>query len=177
MKSRIVLITTILLAVGLSSAFAQQTGRIAGPRFAEQRQKFLEQLKLTDAQKKELQQIRFNAQKQAIGQRAKIATTALELRQLLRAESPDKAAIEKKVKELSDLRGQAQLARIDHLFAARKVLTPEQQKLVRERIGPWLEHRRMGRMYGMRHPMTGLGLRERLHQRLERFRDFDPFDE
>ncbi|GEM_PF-668125 len=177
MKSRIVLIATLLLAAGLSTTFAQRPGRMAAPRSAEQRAKFLEQLKLTDAQKKELQQIRFDAQKQAIAQRAKIATAGLELRQLLRAESPDKSAIEKKIKELSDLRTQAQLARIDHLFAARKVLTPEQQKLVRERIGQFLDHRQMGRMQGMRRPIPGPGMRERLHQRIERFRDFDPFEE
>jgi Spy/CpxP family protein refolding chaperone len=89
----------------------------------------LGKLKLTDAQKKEIDKLVFDAAKQAIAQRAKVATARLELRQLLKADNPEKNAIEKKINEIADLSTQTHIDRIDGWFAVNKLLTPEQQKI------------------------------------------------
>jgi Spy/CpxP family protein refolding chaperone len=64
--------------------------------------KVMEKLNLTDEQKKDIENIHFNAEKQSIAQNAKVETLHLELRQLLKADSPDKSAIEKKMREIAD---------------------------------------------------------------------------
>jgi hypothetical protein len=63
----------------------------------------LGKLKLTDVQKKDVEKIVFDAAKETIAQKAKVATAHLELRQLLKADSPDKNTIEKKINEIADL--------------------------------------------------------------------------
>jgi len=68
----------------------------------------------------------------------------IELREMLRADKPDREAVMKKVQEISDLRGQIMRQHVESLLAAKTVLTPEQQKKMRA----FLEHR--GRP-GMRH--------------------------
>lgn len=173
MKIRTSCIIILLLTLFSTSAWAQRSGRVQRPRSTEGRAEFLKELQLTDEQKKEMLSIRFQAQKQFIVQRAAIATARLELRQLFQAPSPDQSAIEKKVKEVSELRTKASLARIDRLFSVRNILTPEQRIKVRDRIGEALRTRRMGEM---RQRLPGPEIRERIKERRERFKEFDPFE-
>ncbi|MEX1274879.1 MAG: Spy/CpxP family protein refolding chaperone [Bacteroidota bacterium] len=163
----------LLLTLLSASAWAQGSGRVQRPRMTEGRAEFLKELQLTDEQKKEMLSIRFQAQKQFIAQRAAIATARLELRQLFRAPSPDQSAIEKKVKEVSELRTKASLARIGQLFSFRNILTPEQRSKVRDRMGQVLRTRRTGEM---RKRLPGPEIRERIKERMERFKEFDPFE-
>lgn len=173
MKTRTWGIFFLLLTLLTTAAWAQRPFRIQAPRSGERRAEFLKELQLTDAQKKDLGTILFNARKQSIAQRAALATARLELRQLLRSSAPDKAAIEKKVRELSELRTRASLARVDRIFAMRNVLTPEQRSKVRDRIKEAVRNRPIG---SMRKRVPGPELRERIRERMERFRDFDPFE-
>ena len=163
----------LLLTLLTTAAWAQRPVRMQAARSGERRAEFLKELQLTDAQKKDLGTIRFDAQKQSIAQRAALATARLELRQLLRSPAPDKAAIEKKIRELSELRTRASLARVDRIFAMRNVLTPEQRSKVRDRIREVVQKRPMR---SMRKRTPGPEIRERIRERMERFRDFDPFE-
>ncbi|HVN47521.1 MAG TPA: Spy/CpxP family protein refolding chaperone, partial [Bacteroidota bacterium] len=92
-------------------------------------QQMMGKLKLTDEQKKEIDKIVFDAEKQAIAQRAKVATARLELRQLFKADNPDKSAIEKKINEVTDLSTQLHINRVEGWFTINKLLTPDQQKI------------------------------------------------
>ena len=119
------------------------------PRFM----KAMEELKLTEDQQKKMQDMRFDIMKQMASHRAKVATAAIEFRELAAKDNPDKAALEKKIKEISDLRAQGQTMMLNHWFNVNKLLTPEQQKVWKKTLGarmfegPGMQMR--GRMHGM----------------------------
>ena len=90
-----------------------------------------EQLGLTEEQTERLRALRSNAAKSSVRTRAELTIKQMELQELLQAEEPDRALIEKKVRELSDARYAAQMQRIDHRLAFRSVLTPDQREKIR----------------------------------------------
>lgn len=147
---------SLLLLTAFVSTFAFSQNPPVRPRGDMMGPRLMERLNLSDDQKNQIEKLRTDFQKQQIAQRAKVQTAAVELRQLLRAENPDKAAIEKKIQEVAQLRAQLQTARVNHMLNVRKVLTPEQQKMVREAVkerarGWFMERRqRMMREFGPR---------------------------
>jgi Spy/CpxP family protein refolding chaperone len=86
-------------------------------------------LNLTDAQKKDVEKIHFDAEKQTVAQNAKLATGRIELQQLLASENPEKSAIEKKINEMADVGAQLRIIKLNSWFAVNKLLTPDQQKI------------------------------------------------
>ena len=92
-------------------------------------------LRLTDGQEKDFMKLRFDIQKKQTEARAKVQTAQIELRELFTADNPDRPAIEKKIKEIADLKTKLQLNRIDHWFAVNKILKPEQKKIWKKHIG------------------------------------------
>jgi Spy/CpxP family protein refolding chaperone len=92
-------------------------------------------LNLSDPQVDRLRQILVDAEKAGVKARADIAVRGIELRELLRADKPDRDTVIRKVQEISDLRGQLMKERIEALLAVKGVLTPEQQKKIRSFIG------------------------------------------
>lgn len=78
-------------------------------------------------------------------------TARVELRQLLKADAPDKSAIEKKMSDIADLTVQLHMIKINSWFAVNKLLTPDQQKTwkkVLENAPAMRRHRMMNRMGG-----------------------------
>jgi len=73
------------------------------------------------------------------------------------AEKLDRAAIENKTKEISDLQYQMKLTRIDHMFGLLKILTPEQQQEWKEHMGRPRPHMRERMRHYMRGPRWGGG--------------------
>ncbi len=90
------------------------------------------QLDLSDAQREKLADIRERQMRADIQTRADLATGMLDMRKLMRAEKPDKAAIDRQIDRLSALRATQQKARVGSMLEARAVLTPEQQKKAHE---------------------------------------------
>jgi Spy/CpxP family protein refolding chaperone len=134
------------LLIGSSTAIlAQEGGEENMPELADLRPA-VGRLQLNDQQQKQMEQMRIDMEKQLIGVRSKAQMARLELRQLLNADNPDKAAIEKKIQEIAQIRGQGASIRLNHWFDVNKILTPDQQKVWRER----LKHPFAGRMHGMR---------------------------
>jgi len=88
-------------------------------------------LNLTEPQADRLRQILVDTEKASVKTRADMAVRGIELRELLRADKPDRAAVIRKVQELSELRGQMMKQHVEALLAAKDVLTPEQQKKIR----------------------------------------------
>ena len=104
-------------------------------------------LNLTDDQRTKLADIRDRQQRAAIPIRSDLELAGLDLRKLMRADKPDPKAIDAQIDKLSGLRARLQKSRISSMLEARAVLTPAQQKILREsRPG-------MGR--GMRRGMHG----------------------
>jgi len=110
------------------TARAQEKPAIPLQRFSEMRERMMEALKLTDDQKKEVDKLRFDFEKQLIAEGAKLATTWVEYRQLLSADVPDRGAIEKKFGEMTDGAGRLHALFLDHWFSVNKLLNADQQK-------------------------------------------------
>ncbi len=106
-----------------------------------------EQLGLTEEQTERLRALRSDAAKSGIRTRAESRIKRLELRELLQAEEPNRALIEKKVRELSDASYAAQMQRIDQRLAFRSVLTPDQREKMRN-LRRQFRQRRGGRGFG-----------------------------
>jgi Spy/CpxP family protein refolding chaperone len=117
--------------------------------------KFIEQLKLSEDQKKDFDKIHVDMEKQEIAQKAKNETARVELRQLLKADNPDKSAIEKKMTEIADLEVQMHMIKINSWFDINKLLTPEQQKTWKKALefGSEMQHGKMGMDHHGAHSM------------------------
>jgi Spy/CpxP family protein refolding chaperone len=107
--------------------------------------KFIKDLKLSEVQKKDVDKIRLEMEKQQIAQKAKNETMRLDLQQLFKADNPDKSAIETKLNEIANLEVQIHMIRIDSWFAVNKLLTPEQQKTWKKALvaGSTMKHKMM----------------------------------
>lgn len=90
--------------------------------------KFMKELKLTEQQKKDVEKIQLDTKKQMIDQEAKNKNARLELQQLLKADAPDKSAIEKKFREIAGIEVETKMMRVNSWFDINALLTPEQQK-------------------------------------------------
>ncbi|MGB5875603.1 MAG: Spy/CpxP family protein refolding chaperone [Bacteroidota bacterium] len=124
------LVAVLVLALGASALAFGQPYRQRSERDRERSraEPFIESLDLTDEQKTQMHELRFNQQKSQVQRESKVKLARIELRELMMADNPDRSAIEKKTKEISDLQYQAKLDMIDHLFKVRSILTPEQQE-------------------------------------------------
>ncbi len=122
-------------------------------------QSMKERLNLTDQQQAQLRDLQFQFRKKQIQLRAKIQLARLETRELFSADKPDRSAIEKNVKAISDLQYQQKLDRIDHLFAVRNILTPEQLKIWKDGMG---RRHMMMRRHPMGQQQRGMGDRNQM---------------
>ena len=86
--------------------------------------------------------------------RTDLQVKEIELAALWRADQPDANKIIAKVKEIGDIREKMEVARINHMFDCRKLMTPEQLKAMKKMgMGRGMMGRGMGR--GMRGMMGG----------------------
>ena len=117
-------------------------------------QPMLEQLNLNDQQQEQMEKLRADNHRAQVQTRSKIELARIDLRELYNAEKTDRSAIEKKLKEISDLQHQLKLNHLNHFFAVNNILTPEQQKIWKKHIGGMGDQvrervmRRMGRGMG-----------------------------
>ncbi len=71
-------------------------------------------------------------QTKGIRSHAELQARQLELQSLLRRNQPDRASIDRLVREISDLRAQQMKAMIDSRFAFQELLTADQRKKLRD---------------------------------------------
>jgi Spy/CpxP family protein refolding chaperone len=122
-----------------------------------------EKLNLTDDQKTKLADIRDRQARRAIPVQGDLRIAALDLRKVMQADKPDQRAIDAQIDKVAGLRASLQKSRVASMLEARSVLTPAQQKLMREHRGM----RMRGRM-GMGHGMgmdAGMGPGEKRVER------------
>jgi Spy/CpxP family protein refolding chaperone len=118
-------------------------------------------MKLTDDQKKQLKEIRYNTDKKAIELRSQLAVSKLELGRLLTSDAPDQDAIEKKIKEVSANESALHVNKLNGWFEANKILTPEQQKEWRKVLrAEAMSHLRPHRFVGGHPHAEGMNHRE-----------------
>ena len=144
------LVPALLIAgsIGIAPAHAQGDfdgpGGLSGPAPAHPRAKaergerrmgmrgghgaMMEKLNLSDRQKEQMAGIHKAQQRRMIPIRAAMAEAGLDLRKLMRADSPNKAQLDAAIDRMAKLRADAQKARVATLMEARAILTPEQRK-------------------------------------------------
>jgi len=146
--SKIVLCMLFVVPV----AFSQ--GR-KGPDGGPSRGRTLEQLNLSDSQKKDVEKLNTDFAKQRVEQQAKIKLAAIDLHSLMKVDSPDKAAIEKKIGEISDLQAQNRILGVEHWFSVNKLLSPDQQKSWKHMLDRPLRERILAKMRQMGERILG----------------------
>jgi len=101
----------------------------------------IEELDLTDAQRDRLAEIREQHMKAAIPVEGDLRLARLDLGKLLRADKPEAGAVERQIDRISELRGTLMKNHVTGMIEARAVLTPAQQKKLRDlrREGPHRE--------------------------------------
>jgi Spy/CpxP family protein refolding chaperone len=85
------------------------------------------ELAITAEQRKKLEDIRFNSEKESIQHRAAIQIQHMELSRLMEADNPDRAAIDKKLQELAQEESALLRSSIYTRLNSRAVLTAEQR--------------------------------------------------
>ena len=120
------------------------------PPISDKREAMMDKLQLTDEQQIKIEKLRIGFQKKEAELQSKARIARLDLKEIFIAETPDRAAIEKGLKTISDLQYQRKLAHVDHLFAVREMLAPDQRKVWKKQM---MELGRMGERE--RHPMGG----------------------
>ncbi len=95
-------------------------------------QELREKLNLSADQKAKIADIRDRQVRAAIPIQGDLRIAGLDMRKLMRADKPDLKAIEAQIDRVSELRASLQKSRVASMLEARAVLTPAQQKLMRE---------------------------------------------
>lgn len=108
-------------------------------------EQFQSEVNLTDSQVKRLRSIITTAEKSNIQTRAQMQSDGIDLRQLMQSDNPDHDAVMKKVQQISELRGEMMKNNVQALLEAKKILSPEQQKRIRQFIEKRFSERGWGR--------------------------------
>jgi len=89
---------------------------------------------LSDEQRKKIDDITFNLQRTTIQQEAALRVQQMDLDRLMRADAPDRPAIDKKIQEIAQAQAAVMRTRINGLLDAMHVLTKEQQEKLNEHV-------------------------------------------
>jgi Spy/CpxP family protein refolding chaperone len=103
-----------------------------------------EKLNLSEDQTSKLADIRDRQARAAIPIEGDLRIAGLDLRKLMRADRPNQQAIDSQIDRMAALRARLQKARVASMLEARSVLTPAQQKLMREHGGGLMGRGRHG---------------------------------
>jgi Spy/CpxP family protein refolding chaperone len=118
---------------------------------------FRERIGLTPEQVSKIQAQESIFAKARIRNQAELQVKRMELRELMQEEKPDRALIEKKMREVTEAEFAQRKAAVDHQLTMRDLITPEQkQKLQEVRQEMRTRHMQAGQGRGMG-PGMGLG--------------------
>ena len=103
-------------------------GHGMGPGFG----RLQEELGLTEEQRAKLRQQFLESRKAAVRTQADLTIKQMELHELMEGDNPDRAQIDRKLREIADLRYAMQKSHVDGRLAFQQVLTPEQRAKLRQ---------------------------------------------
>ena len=159
MRISAALLCALMIAGGTIALSQPDPGAGRTPPPQHGRREFMDKLGLTDKQKADMAALRTEMEKSLVGIQAKIKLARIDMKALATADTPDKSAIEGKLKEINDLQYQEKKEGVDHLFAVYALLTPEQKKMFKNQIAARLSGggmRQMGRRWqGFHGDMSG----------------------
>ena len=147
------LFALMILASGI--AFGQPPGRHEESAPAPGG-RLMKQLNLTEDQQKQFDRMSTDLRKAQIALRAKISTAEVDLHTLFKEDSPDRAKIVAKQKEIHQFMSDLAVNRTDYWFDVNKILTADQQK-VWKKYGIMAHQSRGHRFLGMVRDWFGRG--------------------
>jgi len=113
-----------------------------------------DRLNLTEQQKQQLKDLRFQSSKEKIQRQADLKVARLEYRQLMSEDLPDRSQVMSKLDQISQLQSNLRKHQVDSRLSARELFTPEQRSKLRNiHRNMRLHHRTMNRAFhhrGMR---------------------------
>ena len=95
-------------------------------------QRLQQELGLTEEQRTKLRQQALEGRKAAVRSHADLKIKRMELHELMDGDNPDRAQIDRKLREIADLRYGLEKSRIDQRLSFQQVLTPEQRAKLRK---------------------------------------------
>ncbi len=104
-----------------------------------------ERLGITPELASKIRQEEMGFRKAQIRNRADLEVERLELAELLAADHPDRTAIDKKLRKVSDIQLAVEKSRIDRRLALREALTTEQRDKLKQMFSEFRGHRGSGR--------------------------------
>ena len=123
-------------------------------------QNMIDKLKLTDDQRKSMDQIFYDHRTKLIDLRANLEKAELAMQPLMAADQPDQKAMESQIDKVVSARGELERANARFLLDIRMKLTPDQWKQLRQ-----------SRMPGMSAPGTGPGPNGPMGPGMQQFRN------
>jgi protein CpxP len=167
------LAVALVLAAGVAGAQAPGSG---GPGFGDHRPpmeramgsrgdhgrwwnnpKLIEKLKLTDEQRKAMDDILQQHREKLIDLRASVDKAELEMEPMVRADQPNESAVLAQIDKVAQARAELEKANARFLFALRAKLTPDQWKQVQDFRNNRGEHEGMRHDRGSGDPRPGGG--------------------
>jgi Spy/CpxP family protein refolding chaperone len=135
-SSRILTLLALVAVIGFPAGVASVAGQTAQqPAAAPEPQQgggdLIRQLNLTPEQVEQIRSIRENNKSERIAIKDHLDAASRALEEALNAETPDEAIVEERVREVASAQASAMRMRILTEIRIRRVLTPEQRKLLR----------------------------------------------
>jgi len=128
MKSKLFILTFGILFIAVS-VFAQGYGEHGKRKgYKSDGQRIQKMLDLSDEQADKIQDLRLNHQKEMLPLRTEVQKLQAELKLVQTADKFDESKAKKLVGDISSLRQQMQMKKINHQQMVRNILTPEQRK-------------------------------------------------
>ena len=128
-----------LLAVFFAAAAMVHAQPERGPRppggMHEGRGELMKTLNLTEQQESQIKKLHMELERSQAQIQSKIRMARLDLKEMYLSDKPDRSAIEKSMKEVSDLQHQMKIAFVGFWFSLNGLLNPDQQKLWKHRLG------------------------------------------
>ena len=107
---------------------------------------FLKKLNLTDEQKEKIAALKIDFQKKMVDLRADLQKNKLDLKELRLKGNLNRDAVISAVEKINKSKDAISVATANHMLDVYQVLTPEQQKTVREHFFSQMDGRHQGRM-------------------------------
>jgi Spy/CpxP family protein refolding chaperone len=128
MKRYLSLFLPVLLGLTLQTSLAQAKEARPGPEPG----KFFHELNLTPQQQKQIAELKLAEKKLVAPAKAELSIKESELKILWMSDNPNRKEILAKQDEIAAIHKKLQEAKVDFRLGMLKILTPEQQKKVRE---------------------------------------------
>ena len=159
MKRSSIPLIAMLLVLPTLTAFAQPpAGQRWGNRMMAQRQQLKDALKFTDQQQTQVQKFHLDLERKQAQVHSKIQLARLDMKEMYLSDKIDRPAVEKSIKQISDLQQQLKMNFVDFWFSVNNILTPDQQKVWKKHAAMMANEMRGRLRGGMHQGRRGMGM-------------------